>query len=80
MTIDPIIKPKYKWKTERKNDKKTVNAKLIEENTLKLKSIDEQWKQILVPGIYWYNHMKIILFIWGLWYFNTGYKLCLKWY
>ncbi len=42
MTIDPIIKPKYKWKTERKNDKKTVNAKLIEENTLKLKSIDDQ--------------------------------------
>lgn len=42
-----------------KTDRKTIDAKLIEEDAQKLKAIEEQRQRSLVPDTEEYNHMKV---------------------
>ncbi len=51
------------YRKQTQKDKKTIDAKLIKENTQKLKTIKKQQQQAWVTGTQEYNDIKLILSI-----------------
>lgn len=59
MSTEPIVGPEFVWEAETMEERNAVDEKLIEENALRLKIVEEQREEALMPGTEEFKHMEV---------------------